>query len=687
MAKDILKLSETSSSQYIQQVAAQEGTYDIVPAHKIKFFNGQEDTSGVVWDGVRDIEVVIPSLADLVKDPIRFAGTVGSDGIPKDKAGATFKAKNGDLVFFTADVAAFETVSGTTVACEAGDMAVYDGSKWNVVSGENQVTINASEDATVTGNDHLFSISGTAKTLLTVEGKSLSVKIDYADVRSKIKVVTNTSTDISVFNATTAVTGMSIALSKSDGTPEDISTSVSFNLPTALSNGAVTISEKVLVSGNFTFNSGAFPVISKNANDISLDVSANMTIGKANADDGENGDYVTSVNAIRAVSFTAATSENPDHTYVGGIVADTSNAKSFVSGIHVYTEADADAVPDFVVPGTVTATSENNTFVTGLTSAANSGDVVSSVTVGAVSIASGTGILTGINPEGSDFISSVTFGSVVEDATNPWFVKGLTDGSDVVTDVTVGATTLVADDTNTSLKSNAIVSASVSNHVLSFTTAAFMTPVKISKAADTITKKGLSKGGVKLTGFESTTAGFTTGSISQADTVISYKSLTNASVVLTPGAETKYYFDKDTEHAYSASMSYVDFSVLGATVTKNSPKLENKTISVSIPANTVAVDVTGGTLPSLTIGTATGTLTGSVNTALSTSEVSFLGVNSAKKSITIPTYTLVSDSTVAGAITVAAAGTYSLADGMVTIPADSFVVDVTVDDSSVKNNA
>lgn len=679
MSKSTLSLSEVSSSNYIKQIAALDGTYDIVPAHKITFFNGQTDVSGVEWDGVRDLEVVIPSLTDLVQDPIRFAGTVGSDGIPKRDGNAITPSK-GDLVFFTENVAEFVTVTGTTVACEAGDMAVYDGSKWCVISGENQITINAAA-ATVEGNDNVFSITGTAKTLLTVEGKTLSVKIDYDDVRSKIKVVKNASATLSLNNGLVTVSGMTIALSKAADSSEDISTAVSIDLPTALKSGNVTIADKVLVSGDFTFTSGSLPTITKNTAST-LSTSHNLSIGKANVADGATGDYVTAIDAIKAVSLGDGTSSDFTLKYVSGISASTGAA--FVNGIHTWTDADGETAPDFTVPGAITAPSASNTFATGFSAAAASGDVLSSVSVGGVSIVAGEGILTGVSTSGSDFVSSVTFGSVVEDTSASLFVKGLTDGSDVVTDVTVGAVSLVADN---NAGSNAIVSASVSDHVLTFTTAKFMTPVAISQATTTVSKKGLVKSGVKLSGFDSTMGGFTTGSLSQATTTVSYKSLTTAAVTLSQDASVKYYLDKGNGATYEPVYGYKKLTTTEATVSKNSPKLENTTITVNVPADTYAVALEGGTLPSLTIGSATGTISGTVGTELTTSNVSWLGVNATKKNVAIPgAYSLTSASDAEGAITVAAAGYYGV-DGDITIAASTYITSVEVDGTAVSVKA
>lgn len=672
-----LSFKGTASSNYIQQIAAAEVTYDIVPFHKIVFYDGAGAVEGIEWNGTQDLEVVIPTIADLIKDPVKFAGTVGAaDGtITWTETGHT--AQTGDLVYMTVDC------TFNTIACEAGDMAIYDGKNWHVVTGENQVTINAT-DATVTGNDNLFSITGTAKTLLTVEGKTLSVKIDYDDVRSKISVSLNDELTRNLANGSVTLNSTKLAVSEVAGTPSDITTSVAFSLPYALADGKVTIGQSVLTGGDFTFKSGSFPTVVKNEA-VEATVSHNLSIGKSSVEDSTSGDYVTSVDAIKAVSFTAASSENGKHDFAYVANVSTSGSKSFVSGIHVYdSTVDDSTKADFKVYGAVTAASANNTFVTGLgNTEASTGDVISSISVGAVTIGNGSDVVTGLSGNGSTVITGVTFGSISFTGSSD-FVTGLgsTEAStgDVVTSVDFGTTSLVEDATVTA-KAAAIVSATVTNHVLSFTTADFMKPVRVDVTGQSVSKKEFVKGSVSLTGFSFTSDALTFGGISQADTTISYKNLLTGEVTLSQDS-TLYYLDKASQDQYVAEMSYVDWSYTAATVSKNTPVLQNTgNMKATIPANTFAVSLsTDGVLPSLTVGTPTGELTASVGTALSTSEFSFLGVASDKKNITIPSYTLVSGAE--RGIDVALASTYTVT-GNYTIPSNQYVKDVLVDGISV----
>ena len=59
----------TPTANYIKQINAGDATYDIAVEHGIKFFNGS-DGDAILWDGTRPLEVVIPTLADIVANPV-----------------------------------------------------------------------------------------------------------------------------------------------------------------------------------------------------------------------------------------------------------------------------------------------------------------------------------------------------------------------------------------------------------------------------------------------------------------------------------------------------------------------------------------------------------------------------------------------------------------------------------------
>lgn len=657
MAKNPIGFTGTSSVNYIKQIFDGSVTHDIAVSKGIKFYNGGKDNSvAVTWDGTQELEVVIPTLADIVANPVVLKGIINKPGdVPSN-------ASNGDLYYI-----------GTTgkyftpeVACEAGDMAIYYEGKWNVISGENQIQL---VDGTIddSGN-HSVVLSETAAKVINVEGKDLSLSVNYADILGKITAVGNNAKSIALSNGQTTISGKYLTLSSTAGKSEDITTSVSINLPTALKSGDVTISNKVLVKDNFTFTSGSFPTIKKNDAPITVNATHNMTIAASGS-----GDFVTGVDAIKSAKLVDGDSSTNDITYVAALSAVT--GKSFVSGIHAHGAADADKTPDFTVPGVVTAASDVNTFVTGVEDSTSG--LVSSITVGAV-----TGdFVTGLTNGGTSVLTSVSFGDAIEDSTRSWFVTGLADNAEAVTGVTFGEVVV------TPQTSDAFVSASVNNHVLSFNTGKFMTSATASLSGTKVTTKAFTKGGVKLTGFDKASDTLKTGSVSQADTTISYKSLTTGAVTLSQGT-TGFHFDKAESAAYSPIMGYKKVEVSAATTTKSGAVLQNTAITATIPAEQVVVGLNAGTLPSLTIAAPTGTIAGTVGTELTTDHMDWLAVASDKKMIAgATTWSLVeTDAAGTGVVEVAVSGTYNVS-GTTEIEADSFVGDVRVSTSSIVTSA
>ena len=274
-------------------------------------------------------------------------------------------------------------------------------------------------------------------------------------------------------------------------------------------------------------------------------------------------------------------------------------------------------------------------------------------------------------------MTSVSFGDAIEDSTRSWFVTGLADNAEAVTGVTFGEVVV------TPQTSDAFVSASVNNHVLSFNTGKFMTSATASLSGTKVTTKAFTKGGVKLTGFEKASDTLKTGSVSQANTTISYKSLTTGAVTLSQGT-TGFHFDKAESAAYSPIMGYKKVEVVAASTTKSGAVLQNTAITATIPAEQVVVGLNAGTLPSLTIAAPTGTLSGTVGTELTTVSKDWLAVASDKKMIAgATTWSLVESSDAAeGSIGFAKAGTYDVS-GNTVIEADSFIAAVKVSGTPV----
>ena len=646
MAKNPIGFTGVSSANYIKQIFDGTTTHDIAVQNGIKFYNGGKDNSvAVTWDGTQELEVVIPTLADIVANPVVLKGVINDPATdtPKDP-------QPGYLVYIGKNI----TFDGQ--ACEAGDMAVYYNDKWNVISGENQIQLAGTTD---NSGNHSVVLSETAAKVINVEGKDLSLSVNYADILGKITADGNGEKSLSLKNGKTTIPVKHLTLSSVAGEAKDITTPVSINLPTALASGAVTIGN-VLESSNFTFTSGSFPTISKNAADITVNVSHNMTIAASGS-----GDFVTGIDAIKSARLVNGDSSTNDIAYVAALKAVA--GKSFVSGIHAHGAADADKTPDFTVPGVVTADASVNTFVTGVEDSTSG--LVSSITVGKV-----TGeFVTGLSKGGSSVLTDVTFGDAIEDSTRSWFVTGLADNAAAVTDVTFGEVVV------TPQTSDAFVSASVNNHVLSFSTGKFMTSATASLSGTNVTTKAFTKGGVKLSGFDKASDTLTTGNVSQAETSISYKSLKTGAVTLSQGA-TGFHFDKAESATYEPEMGYKKVEVAAATATKSGAVLNDTAITAKIPADTVAVGLNAGTLPSLSIAAPTGKISGTVGTELTTVSKDWLAVDPNKKSIPgAATWSLVEASE---GIDVAVAGTYDVS-GTTVIEANSFIAAVKVSGTSV----
>ena len=81
MAKEPIKLTGVSSVNYIKQIFDGSVTHDIAVSKGIKFYNGGKDDSvAVTWDGTQELEVVIPTLADIVANPVVLKGVINKAG-------------------------------------------------------------------------------------------------------------------------------------------------------------------------------------------------------------------------------------------------------------------------------------------------------------------------------------------------------------------------------------------------------------------------------------------------------------------------------------------------------------------------------------------------------------------------------------------------------------------------------
>ena len=434
-------------TNWISQINISGTPYDIATHHSIKFVEGDEETT---WNGLSDLTVVIPTIQDIVQTPIEFAGTVGADGkiTWNTEHSDVDDPETGYLVFVTADC----TFEGH--ACEAGDMAIYDGTKWNIVSGENQVQL----VGTVKDNKVTVAV-GAAQDVLTVEGKTLALTLDYEELNKHVETKGGKS-ETATGSATVAT--KYLKLKEGEGSKETIGEVKTIKEATQLADGTVTITgaDTLVTDVTFgTFTQGEMPTLTLNADARTLAV----TGGSLTKTDTVK-DFVEDVTLGKVVFETAQAGEADTFSLVGGIQAGVGQA--FVTGIDDKTE--------FTVAGHIQPTAgESATFVTGLEG--------------------------GI----TEVVTSISDGSIDLDAKIQHFVTGFDDGSDSVIS-TVSATT-----TDTS-----VVSASVDGHVLNLTPTSVLSGVDINTTSKTFTKSGY-----KYTAPVATKKSFITGGFKKTEDV------------------------------------------------------------------------------------------------------------------------------------------------------------------------
>ena len=368
---------EAPVANWISQINAGGTVYDIATHHSIKFVEGGEETT---WNGLSDLTVVIPTIQDIVQTPIEFAGTVDANGDITWVEGHT-AAEVGSLVFVTADC----TFNG--IACEAGDMAIYDGKKWNVVSGENQVEIVGTIDGE---NRATVALGCAAKDVLTVEGKSLALALDYEDLKKHLKVTKGYGDVESVVFGDVTVSGVGLKLEKAADVPTTIGADKDFENATALADGTVGFNvSKVVTSVDFgTFNAGAFPEAKRNtAKDFAV------TGGSLTA--GAGSDFVTDVTLGEIKLVEAGAGDADKITVLSGITSGV--GASFLNGIALTKDGET---ADLTIAGAYVPTNGvNTTFVEGLEEGSK---VLTGYTAGSFTLAGGaTEVVTGF-AEGSD---------------------------------------------------------------------------------------------------------------------------------------------------------------------------------------------------------------------------------------------------------------------------------------------
>ena len=604
MAENILKNEvknhdgATEVTNWISQINAGGTVYDIATHHGITFKDGNGDETGVTWNGLSDLEIVIPNITDIVQTPIEFAGTVAGGEITWVN-GHSAPAEVGNLVFITDDC----EFAGK--ACEAGDMAIYAGEDegWKVVSGENQVSIVGSMD----DNNRATIAIGASKDVLTVEGKTLALTLDYADLDGHVDVSKTNGAAVAVNFGKVTVNAVNLKLDKAADVPTTIGKDTDFQNATALANGTVNLTnaDSLVSSVNFgTFTQGTLPVVSKNTQKTFDVTGGGLTAGAGS-------DFVTNVTFGNVTFETAGEGDTNRIEMLTGISAVAGN--NFVNGIHL-TNTGEDV--NLTIAGIVTPSKGmSTTFVEGLSD--KSTKVLTSFTAGTFKLVDGTDLVT-----------------------------GFAEGSDVVID-TVTAT--VNNDTDV------LASASVTDHVLSFT------PVKVASGVSvSTTTRNLQ---LTKTGFS-----YVPSSAKDAEFVSSG---------FTQAANVNYTFDKAAETTYTATSAMWKLNTPQLGVSKGAYTIDHTGMIATVGAGVFVESYVDGTLPTWTGASApTVTVTGTVDTALTTEKVTIKELT--VDSIDLPgAYSLVSVAT-GGDVTVGAAGEGAATIAESTVNLTGYLTDVDV---------
>lgn len=608
-----------TSENWIKQIAAGGQTYDIAVARGLTFTTGGSTQS---WDGTSAVEVKIPTLSDLVANPVVFAGTVGDNGVITWADGYSGDPKKGYLVYIQKNC----TFGGQT--CEPGDMAVWDGSNWQVISGENQVSIKAGTDPA--SGATAVELSVTAKSVLYVEGKELALKLP-AELLKGVNVTKNVDKVISFNESAIAdVDGKWITLTH---TPAAEATAIGSNktiaLPSALANGKV----------NFT---GDTKLVKPS------DIAAAWTAGK----DGKHQSAAVSVTVSGDVKLTKG--EGADFvtgwTHTTDSFVKTAVKSATLSVVTSKDDSETIAVNPFVASNP-TFSNDTTEFITGVTtttSLANGADII---VLGSAMVESE------INKPLSD--------GVVTDVTLPKLgdAASFTDVNYVAADAATGVIASIANPTVTVNNGDVVASATVSDHVLSFTTATVTATA--TQGAATYKKAQYKKTVVSKDG------NISYGRVRNADGQGYNFSKQAVSATFTPGAIN--YMGVQTSDVTAADKAT---AYTGLTATKGAYTAALAAAG-TIDAGKVITSVTDATVPVLGTVSATGSISGSVATTLSTSDVKVGVFANDSASINIGTWALGESNTeVSGGIAVGKAGSAKVT-GDITIVSGTYVTDVT----------
>jgi len=532
------------------------------------------------------------------------------------------------LVYITADC----TFEGQ--ACEAGDMAVYDGSAWRVISGENQVEIKGGTTPTsVAADKEEVTITATAKTVLDVEGKELVLKLPVDLVKSNLGVAKGDSDNTINLNqgAVASVEAKYITLTYSAAAQDTtIGANKSIALPTAVEDGTVVLSgDTSLVKPGDIAN--AWTAGSNGAHE-SAAVEVTLSGAEVDLTAGAGNDFVT-----------------------GWTPSTDSFVKTAISSAALKVVAAADKAQDETIAtqaflaANPTFTNDSTEFVTAIISTATGADFI---VPGAVSVSAETS-----KAQANGVITDVIF-PVLGDASSA------TDVTYAAADSASGVIATIADPEVTINGGNVVASASVSGNVL------IITPGTVTASATqgAVTYKKAQY--VKT--IVSTAGSVEYGSI-QTAAGQGYK-VSKQAVNATLTDAGLYYMGVETVAASDKASAYTG---LTATTGAYTAALAS-TAKGSIAAGTVITSVTDAVVPVLSTVSATGSITAALsNTALSTTNVTVAELSTT--SINLGSYALAaSDTDSTGAVEVGKAGNAQVT-GAITIASGTYVTDVYAD--------
>ena len=589
-------VTDNKVNNWISQINVGGTIHDIATHHKIKFVDGNGGAE-TEWNGLTDIEIVIPTIKDIVQTPIEFAGTVDDTGKVTYNSEHQDGPQTGYLVFITADCKFEGNV------CEAGDMAIYDGGKWNVVSGENQVSIvgnNGEAKTTVK--------IGPAKEVLTVEGKTLELGLDYADLNGHVSETWGDVETVELGNMT--VGSKYIDLSQDEDVKKTIGKVETIQKASNLSNGDVTftgIGDLVTDVNWGTFTPGSLHEIVLNEDKRTFAVTGG-SLTKTTTEE-----FVTDVTLGNVTFDSANQGTEGAFALVGGI--QSAAGKAFVTGINGKTE--------FSVAGCLQPTDGADAiYVKGI-----DGNYVTGLNPGSFTLGKGSQIAIGFTTESEE-------------------------SGDVLSNVTVSAVN----------DKSVLTGASVSDHILTFTSDNVTSSVTVSK---------------KYKSLETTTYTYTPSSVITA---------AFESGSFTKSSDVKYTVNTDNETTYTTTSAYYKITTPALGIKKGGYELNNTDMVANVAENTFAVNVSGGVLPSLTPSTVVkeSNVTGSVATGLDYTDVTINAVDPNAMEITLPgAYSLVDNS--GSGVEVGKAG--ELAAKSATVDLEAYLTDVAIVKTKVSVNA